>query len=211
MNPALMLLLRGAAASVPLSVSYLTNAISATDASSYTFSGLSLGTASASRVIFVAVAHRKADPSASTSSVTIGGVSATLVTSSTASNAGSVVEFWRAAVPTGTTGDVVVTTSATVLRCGVGLWRVDGLTSASGGAVAGSTTITPPAGTMTIAASSTAVPGPISTAWSGLTEVWDVPSGESLNWSGANGVRPSSVTATPSSIAAQCLSVVSLT
>lgn len=75
-----------------------------------TFSSVGLGTAHSSRFIIVGVQF---DINAATtvSSVTVAGVSATKVTSSV-SGAWYGIEMWGASVPTGSTGDIVVTTSA---------------------------------------------------------------------------------------------------
>lgn len=112
-----------------LTVSATAFSQSSTNASAYTFSGLSFGAAHADRYVIVAVGFRTPAAAAALSSVTIGGVTADLIHSVTASASvtdKAVVGFYSAKIATGTSGDVVVTLSATAARCGVQAWRVIG-------------------------------------------------------------------------------------
>lgn len=130
-----------AAAGGPFAVSYLTNLIDTVDATTYTFSTVSLGDADAGRKILVPLYTLKADPAATISSVTIGGVSAALVTGTNTTvatgGASHLTEMWEAAVPTGTTGDIVITCSAQTVRMAGGVYRIVSGTSSSGGATSG--------------------------------------------------------------------------
>jgi hypothetical protein len=91
-----------------------------------TYASLAFGAADANRTIAVAIAARMTTVN-TISSVTIGGIAATLV-------AGSVVQvsgtngansaIYQAAVPSGTTGDVVVTYGAAAARTGVSVYRL---------------------------------------------------------------------------------------
>lgn len=96
----------------------------------YTFASQNLGTADADRYIIVGIQSRLSAGPHTVSSVTVGGVSATpVVTADRGTNSrGSI---YIAAVPTGTTGDVVVTLSTGILRCGIALWRAVGIDSAT--------------------------------------------------------------------------------
>jgi hypothetical protein len=117
---------------------YLTAAASDTNGTEFTFSGLNFGTAAADRTLVVGFVGVAA-PAAAVVSVTIGGVAATQVvgTSLTQPDAG----IWRAAVPTGTSGNVVVTYATSATRVGVALWSVYGtIASASSGATNGGPT-----------------------------------------------------------------------
>jgi hypothetical protein len=90
----------------------------------YTFSACDLGTADADRSIIVAVgAGRVSAGSRTVSSLTIGGVSATFAGRKQTVNLNA-NEIWYAKVPTGATGDVVVTFNAGMLGCGIGIWSV---------------------------------------------------------------------------------------
>lgn len=118
-------------------VSFLSTQFSTTDTATWTFSGISLGDADPGRTICVAVYTRKNDPTTTISSVTIGGVSATLIsgTADTLANGGSnnIMAMYEADVPTGTTGDLVITCAAATLRMACAVYRVVSGTSSSGG------------------------------------------------------------------------------
>lgn len=88
------------------------------------------GTESSERRILVGIVGRD-NTSSDVSSVTIAGVTATLVgrqrntTNSYLSWAG----FYIANIPSGTTGDIVVTSTVTWLYMGIGVWALYGLNS----------------------------------------------------------------------------------
>lgn len=99
-------------------------------AETYTFSGMSLGTAAGNRLIVAAVHgadnDRVADNFAQT--VTIGGVAASLVVrkgqACSVINNSSLIELWQALVPTGTTGTVVVDYDFSAYACAVALYSI---------------------------------------------------------------------------------------
>lgn len=130
-------------ASGPVALSFLVDASSASDLTTYTFSSLSLGTAASNRYILVAVGRQRFGTPSTVSSLTVAGVSASQVVDQGSSNANQqAVSIWIAAVPTGTTGDVVVTLSAGHLRCGVSIFRMvnaSGTAHATGGDAVGTT------------------------------------------------------------------------
>jgi hypothetical protein len=98
---------------------------SAADASTYTFSGMTFGTAYAGRRLVVAVITRSG-AAESISSVTIGGIAATALKTKhndLLAPARTICAIYAATVPTGTSGDVVVTCSGTMVRCAVGLYN----------------------------------------------------------------------------------------
>lgn len=108
-------------------LSYLTATHDNVDRTTYTFSSQSLGTADSNRYIVVGVGFVSSTETQSISSVTVGGVSASSLTSFTEEDEGtwsSCAQIWIAAVPTGTTGDVVVTLNGTASVCAIGLWRL---------------------------------------------------------------------------------------
>ena len=86
-------------------------------------------TAISTRVLFMFLLQRK-DPASSNfdvNSMTVGGVSATRVADVTNSaEAQYVSELWRADVPSGTTGDIVVTWNSAMSQCGIIAWAVTG-------------------------------------------------------------------------------------
>lgn len=112
-------------ATVPVSVSLVDSPVSTANATTYTFSGAALGAADAARKIVVGVT---ADPVSgsdnSISTLTVAGVSATFV-HAVYRDLTYQAALWEATVPTGTTGDIVVTfTGTTMAQCGLGVWRV---------------------------------------------------------------------------------------
>lgn len=171
-----------------VSLAFLQATGSTSDLTTYTFSSQNLGTAASDRYIIVAASCRKADPAATLSSATIGGVSATIIHQST--RGGNTVALFAAAVPTGTTGDIVVTWSTGVLRCGIGAYRVTGSDATTyhdrdvGTEVNNPiATIDVPAGGFAIAAGYNA--GNTTATWSGVTEDYDT-TVESNNYTGAS-------------------------
>lgn len=155
-------------------VTYLSLTGSGVDASSYTLSGTSLGAPAADRYIVAVVWTDAVAGSISISSVTIGGVSASLVTS--ASTSGTVLAMYIANVPTGTTGDVVASFSATSDDHHIALWALTGLTSTTPIDTDSNTsnaalTMTSEVGGVIIGAAWAA--DPITYTWSGATENYD--------------------------------------
>ena len=62
--------------------------------------------------------------------MTIGGIAATLVGTANSTGGGAdLATMWIAAVPTGTTGNVVINFSAAMVRCGCALYALNGLAS----------------------------------------------------------------------------------
>jgi hypothetical protein len=85
----------------------------------YTFPGCDFGPEHPNRVVAIA-ASMVSGSGRTISSVTIGGIAATLaVTSASGTNAN---EIWYAVVPTGATGDVIVTWSGSCTACGIQVW-----------------------------------------------------------------------------------------
>lgn len=119
-------------ATVDATISYRTQSSDVVDRSTYTFSALDIGTASATRHVVVGVISSGTSPSVS--SVTVAGNSATMVVQVDESNLR--IGLWIVAVSSGTTGDVVVTHSSSMLRCGVIVWAVYDLSSATATATA---------------------------------------------------------------------------
>lgn len=104
---------------------YLTTLTSTSDADVYDFGSQSLGDAASDRVIVVASGARKSG-GATTLSVSVGGVSATQRVDEGFGGNASQVGIDEAAVPTGTSGNVTLTYSATMVRCRVSLYRLVG-------------------------------------------------------------------------------------
>jgi hypothetical protein len=116
-----------ATAHTAIGATYRATAVSTANASSYTFSSQAIGTADDNRYVIVAVHLQRSNTSEIVNSLSVGGVSATLISSGTSNTANrSLVDFWKAAVPTGTTADVVVTLSAAAARCAISVWSCIG-------------------------------------------------------------------------------------
>ena len=123
---------------------FLGAASPASAATTHTFAAMPLGSAVADRTILVCLVTQ-----ATVSSVTVAGVAATndiwhMGGSSTSAS------LWRATVPTGTNGDVVVVIGSNTTRCGIGLYRI-------GGAVTVASTDTLAPAVLTVAAGDFAV------------------------------------------------------
>jgi hypothetical protein len=167
--------------------------------SSYTFSSQPFGAASSGRVVVVAIGSKIGSGSHTISSVTIGGVSASILVQRSSSDlTGGIV---AAVVPTGTTGDVVVNLSTAVAQCGVAIWSSTGLP----GAVATDTDSNTDLSALTlnvdpggfVIAACVNVDGQTAT-WSGATEVVDDIFDEGEYLSAASEIIPlSSVTVQP--------------
>ena len=152
--------------------------IDTTDAASYSFASQPIGTASASRRVVVAIGWAAAT-AITLSSVTIGGVSATIDADSGNATGNRRVYFASAVVPTGTTATVAVTLSATAVRIGIGLWTLSGgsptgQTAAVLNAASGTLTVTTATNDVVLAAGfASHTANSITTTWTGATERYD--------------------------------------
>jgi len=159
-----------------MALTFLQATTNTEDLTTYTFSSQNLGDADAGRYILVAISARKAgsDP-ATINSVTIGGVSATIISQIDGTDQNSnVVGYAIAKVPTGTTGNIVVTFAAGMVRCVISAYRITDLSSTTPYDSATSTA-TDPTGSIDVPAGGFAVANAISNfqgsvSFSGLTE-----------------------------------------
>lgn len=131
----------------PISIDYVTGTGSLSNASSYTFSSVSIGAASADRVVIVAVGGTTGSTPA-INSVTIGGNTATLAASqASTSAAGCIAGLYYLAVASGTTANIVVTFNKTMGSCEIAVFSMTGHASetpaATGTDGTGSTTFNP--------------------------------------------------------------------
>lgn len=110
-------------------LSYRTNAVDATNLTTYSFASVDIGTAAANRHVIVGVVSRNASAARSVSSATIAGISASIVADGVVSNSQAAILI--AAVPTGTTGTIDITLSGASERCGIAVWAAYGLLSAT--------------------------------------------------------------------------------
>lgn len=95
----------------PASITYITSVSTGTTSTAHTFSGVSLGTPSADRYIVVGTCGSSAS-NYTLSAASIGGIGATI------HYTGSMAGFFGALVPSGSTGNIVFTTSGST---GIGI------------------------------------------------------------------------------------------
>jgi len=157
-----------------MDIQYLQSAPDTSDTNAYTFSSQNLGTAASDRYIIVVAVARKAGASTTLSSISVGGVSATIVKQATNNVSNTdVAGVAIAAVPTGTTGDIVVTWGATMVRCAIMAYRATGIDATaydSDSSLSGN-----PSVSLDIPANGFAIGGGLTaasttTSWTGLTE-----------------------------------------
>lgn len=112
---------------------FLQSTNSTADLTTYTFSTQNLGTASSDRYIVVnAAAARSGGLTGAINSITVQGISGSSVVQRTQdTNIANIQGLFIVAVPTGTTGDVVVTFNGSCVRAGIALWAVTGIGSAT--------------------------------------------------------------------------------
>lgn len=171
-------------------ITYLQTAGDGTDLTVYTFSAQNFGTASSDRYIIAAVNSRANDGGArAISTITIGGVSASIAIQATSN--GNCLGICLAAVPTGTSGDVVITFDSTMGNADIDLYSATSVGSATP-TDSGSSTADPGTYDLDIAAGGIALAlaksdvGLGSCAWTGLTERYDGLDVNGNNRSGAS-------------------------
>lgn len=160
-----------------MALSFLQLATDGTNLTTYTFASQNLGTAASDRYIVVAITGRQSGGgSSSVSSVTIGGVSATISVQS--DNNGDQVAIAIAAVPTGTTGNIDIVWSAAMTDCSVAAYRVTRVTTTTATST-GSSTATPPSANVNVVAGGVVIAvsknrtGGTSATWGNVTEDFD--------------------------------------
>jgi len=122
------------------SLSYRTAAVDETDTNSYSFASQDFGTADANRHLIIAITGEAVSGSIAISSVTIGGVSATITVQASSDDATKgVAGIAIAAVPSGATGTVAVTFNANARYAGIAVWAAYNLASATAVDTASST------------------------------------------------------------------------
>ena len=177
-----------------MALSFLQATVSTANATEYTFSDQNFGTESAGRHIIVAIGTRGAIAgTAGGISATIGGVAATMAAPVEGTSDGTNASFTAlaiAAVPTGTSGDVVVTFDATMLRCGIGMWEVTNVSGTTAHDTATSIADDPtgsldvPAGGFVVGVSFARETE--NASWTGITENYDAVAETIFGHSGAS-------------------------
>lgn len=183
------------------SISFLQTNVDTVDRTTYTFTAENFGVAHAARKIAVGIATRRTTAVAcDIVSVTIGGVAAT-ISKKTTDGTRNMTVIAIAAVPTGTTGDVVIVWNGACIYTGISVYRLLDVNPAAEDtdeSVANplTSTLTVSAGSVQIAMAQTIA---VTTAtWSGtngLTEDADV-TGDGTRFSSASRTSPAAVSAT---------------
>ena len=117
------MMMAAAGVSTPVEATFEAHEVSGTAGNPHTFSGVALGAAAANRHIVVG-AGISWGGTANVTGVTVNGESATEIIEYGLTSQGASLHV--AAVPTGTTGDIVITTSGTGESWGIGVWRLIG-------------------------------------------------------------------------------------
>jgi len=114
--------------------SFLSGYQDTSNATTYTYSSIDLGDADSARYIYVTFGHRSGGSGQTIASASIGGQTATIEVQQY-SGSGDNCGIFSAHVPSGTTGDIVITLSGSAVRSGIGVYRVLGspTTKDSGG------------------------------------------------------------------------------
>ena len=121
----------GGNSAAPLQITYRGNYTSAADLSSYTTTALPIGVADATRFALIGIAVNDTAAN-SISTVSIGGVSATKITASLATNTFRLIEWWWAPIPTGSADvTITVTLTATALDFFLALFTMIGSATAT--------------------------------------------------------------------------------
>jgi len=173
-----------------LTPTYLDEDSSESDLSTYTFSAMALGDAAADRTIIASVALVKSGGAATISSVTVAGNAAASQAQATTGNQRGAL--YSLDLASGTTGDVVVTLSATSARCGVLLWNFYGGNKTASDTI--SDTATPLTGTIDVTKGGCIIGQALSTdgppyVWSGMTKDFEgAIGGSSTDYTGASDV-----------------------
>ena len=178
----------------PFSLTYGSVATVDNPSSPHSFTGMTIGAAPTgveTRHVVVTIGMMHNSGAGTVSSVTVGGVSATLVITRGSASAGASVWIYIAEVPTGTTATVTITMSGdTSLGAATYILRNRATTTATS-----SSTAEDPSLNLNIAAGGAAVgvsmvrDGTVST-WTGLTENFDTDTRSGEWFSGASGGTP---------------------
>lgn len=190
-------------------VSNTANNNSTSALTTYTFAAQSLGAEDSSRRIVVVTAATRLGSPAAVSSMTIGGVSASLAVARGNGNANEgAVEIWHASVPTGTTGDVVVTWTTGMLRCAISVFRLINSAVSPSATNSNANSSSAVSATIDIPQKGVAIAGVYNNGsttytWTNLTEAYDVTFGATAFSSAADAFATAqtalSITATQAS------------
>ncbi len=201
-------LLAASASLAPLTSAYIGNNRDATvGLTTYTFTSEPIGTADANRRVIVCVAGDSGTAPGDVSSMTVGGISATLVNTTTYSGGTQyLLSMWYADVPTGTTANIVVTYNHAQYMSTIAVYTTQKASTVS---VVGTENTTSPMATSVEVLEGSSI---ISVAfnvntptfvWTNLTEDFEAVTNPSGYWTGAHDdfasyIASRTITCTPS-------------
>jgi hypothetical protein len=181
-------------------------AINATPGTSFSFSGVSIGTASADRVVVVAISLRSGGVTAGAVSCTIGGSTATVLLAGRDAGVNTTdIALVALNVPAGATANIAVNTTVSALRCQIAVWALTGtnglVTPASSALVVAnanpmSASIPTKAGGAVLGYAIDGSVGNTTYTWAGATRDFQLTEANGNSWSGAhaNGVLGGNLT-----------------
>lgn len=150
--------------------SFRTSLESATNAASYTFSSVDIGTAAHDRLSVVGITAVAPSGASIVDSITIGGSAATF---DAGASSGHTSEIWQLPVSTGATASIVINHSSSMISCSIGVWAVYGVQAVpfdTASTFSGNASIDIPAGGIVIANARTDT-GAVT--WTGAIENFD--------------------------------------
>jgi len=115
----------------PTVLTYITSAtegVNSTGVHNITYSSVNLGTPAADRVIFVGASYRSASSTAA-NAVSVAGNAATVRVSCMNAAGSGWAQIWSVAVPTGSTGNIVLSFTTNTVATAIGVWTANALQS----------------------------------------------------------------------------------
>lgn len=172
------------------SVAFQESRVDPVGGTTVTFTGVNIGTASASRRVVVAVGSRSGTPTG----CTIAGVTATLDGSDASPNQSYI---YSAVVTTGTTGDIVVSFPGGSPRCGIGVWALENASPTGQTGTAANNAdmnVTTSVGDVVIASAYEHGTNGSTATWTGATERYDETVETDMTHSGADVIATGTTT-----------------
>lgn len=129
-NPKIAMALWSTTTNNALSMAFVTGTTgSGSGTATVTFSGISFGTAASTRMVVATFGMALTSLGSTITSVTIGGITATQAAYIENTGQAGASAIFYAAVPTGTTGNIVITASSVLGAVQLGVYRLSGLNS----------------------------------------------------------------------------------
>lgn len=173
-------------------LSFAAHVEDATDQTVYSggvWNGVALGMEKGNRKIVLGIVGRNSI-ARTISSVTVGGFSLAAAATQTGDTGNDVAALWIGDVPSGATGNIIITWSGSMQRCGAGVWAMYGAASSTPADTKGGSTqttnvsLTVPARGVGIGVSLGV--GGTSATWTNMTEEYDISVETTVIHSGAD-------------------------